>query len=119
ELALSTHPAETSTPSSMAMTWAAFSGGTFACAVSTIAAAFSAGPYDTLPACAPGEAGAMVTSPQHGHFRPGSAHSVVTVRNRTSMTCAHDPGAGSAPSRLPLQRRHSAGGAASFFSPGS
>jgi hypothetical protein len=40
---LSTHPADTGTPSSMPMTWATFSGGTFACAVSTIAAAFSAG----------------------------------------------------------------------------
>jgi hypothetical protein len=61
----------------------------------------------------------MVTSPQHGHFRPGSAHSVVTAVNSTSMTCAHDPGTVSAPSRLALQRRHSAAGGASSRWPGA
>jgi hypothetical protein len=43
-LALSTQPGETGTPSSMAMTCAARSGGTFPYAVSTTAAAFSTGP---------------------------------------------------------------------------
>ena len=43
-LALSTQPGETGTPSSMAITCAARSGGTFPYAVSTTAAAFSTGP---------------------------------------------------------------------------
>ena len=43
-LALSTQPGETGTPSSMAMTCAARSGGTFPYAVSTTAAAFSTAP---------------------------------------------------------------------------
>ena len=43
-LALSTQPAETGTPSSMAITCAARSGGTFPYAVSTTAAAFSTAP---------------------------------------------------------------------------
>jgi hypothetical protein len=43
-LALSTQPGETATPSSMAMTCAVRSGGTFPCAVSTTAAAFSTAP---------------------------------------------------------------------------
>ena len=43
-LALSTQPGETGTPSSMAMTCAARSGGTFPYAVSTTAAVFSTGP---------------------------------------------------------------------------
>ena len=43
-LALSTQPGETGTPSSMAMTCAARSGGTFPYAVSTTAAAVSTAP---------------------------------------------------------------------------
>ena len=43
-LALSTQPGETGTPSSMAITCAARSGGTFPYAVSTTAAAFSTAP---------------------------------------------------------------------------
>ena len=49
------------------MTCAARSGGTFPYEVSTTAAAFSAGPYDTDPACAPAGGAAVVAVPQHGH----------------------------------------------------
>ena len=47
--ALSTQPAETGIPSSMPMTCAARSAGTFPYADSSTAAAFSTGPYDTAP----------------------------------------------------------------------
>ena len=49
EPALSTHPAETCVPSSIPISCAARSGGTFPKAVSSTAAAFSTGPYDTEP----------------------------------------------------------------------
>ena len=41
------------------------------------------------PACAPGGGAAKVTVPQHGHSRPGSAHSVTFRMISASMTCAH------------------------------
>ena len=67
----------------------------------------------------PGGGSANVTVPQHGHGKPGSAHSVTFRANSTSMTCAHRGSTASPPSRDARQDRHSAGGAASFFSPGS
>ena len=60
-----------------------------------------------------------MTVPQHGHSRPGSAHSVAFRITSTSMTCAHREPAAAAPSRAALQLRHSAGGPASFTSSGS
>ena len=103
----------------MAITCAARSGGTFPYPVSTTAAAFSTGPYDTEPACAPGRGPANVTVPQHGHARPGSAHSVTVRITSTSMTCAHREPAAAAPSRTVRHRRHCAGGPASLVSSGS
>jgi hypothetical protein len=50
---------------------------------------------------------ANVTLSQHGHERPGSAHSVTFRMNSTSMTCAHREPAAAAPSRDAPQERHS------------
>jgi hypothetical protein len=108
--ALSTHPAETGTPSIMSMTSAARPGGTFPYEVSKTAAPFSARLYDTGPACAPGDGPATVAVRQHGHCRPGSDHSVTVFVTCTSTTCAQPGAAGAASSRLFPQRRHCAGG---------
>ena len=113
--ALSAHPAEAGTPSSMPITRAARSGGTFPQAVSTTAAAFSTGPWDTAPACAPGGGSANAAVPQHARERPGSSTSVTVRTTRTSSTCARR---GSPASPAP-QRRHSAGDGAAFRSSGS
>lgn len=60
-----------------------------------------------------------MTAPQHGQHSPGSARSVTFRMNSTSTTCAHRGSTVPVPSSGARQDRHSAGGASSFFSPGS
>src|SRR5437870_4202585 len=71
-----------------------------------MAAPFRAGPYDTDPACAPGGGPAITAVPQHGHCRPGSAHSVTVLVTGACTTCAHAGAPGAAPSSPAPQRPH-------------
>ncbi len=117
--ALSTQPAETSAPSSMPISRADRSAGTFPKHDSSTAAAFSTGPQHTAPACRPGGGLANVTVPQPPHASPGSRYSVTFRRISTSMTCAHRGSIVSAPSRDAWHDRHSAGRSAVCVSSGS
>ena len=116
---MSTNPAETGTPSSVPIRCADRSAGTFPKAASKIAAAFSTGPWLTVPAWAADGAAAVVTAPQHGHLGIGSSHPVAFRAMLTSATCVHDEPASCAPVRLVPHREHCAGGRASFRSSGS
>src|SRR6266567_516277 len=118
-LARSTNPGETPMPSSMPISRAARSGGTFPYPLSSTAAALIPAPYEMVPGCAPGGASAVVSFPQHGHSSDGSRYSVTHREIRTSQTCAHFEPAASAPARLVPHPEHSAGGSAAFRSPGS